>query len=149
MIETQFFWWKTIKKCQESIWKYRAEIDTVLSFISPQFMWTRVKSWLNTEARFSTEMKSRTALVHFASRVNVLLLWTGSADPWCNILETENILIQVYWNTLSLNLWSQTFECHWLKSISYDQLDVFYIPENYGVLYPNQNKNKQFSKGTM
>ena len=24
--------------------------------------------------------------------------------------------------------------------------DVFYIPENYGVLYPNQNKNKRSVK---
>ena len=38
------------------------EIHTVLSFISPQFMWTQVKSWLNTEVRFSTEMKSHTGL---------------------------------------------------------------------------------------
>ena len=38
---------------------------TVLSFISPQFMWTQVKSWLNTEVRFSTEMKSHTGLSSF------------------------------------------------------------------------------------
>ena len=116
MIETQFFLWKTIKKCQESIWKYRAEIDTVLSFISPQ-----VKSW-TPKRDFQPKWNLVPVWVHFASRVNVLLLWTGSAEPWCNILETENILIQVYWNTLSLNLWSQTSERHWLKSISYDQL---------------------------
>ena len=40
-------------------------IHTVLSFISPQFMWTQVKSWLNTEMRFSTEMKSYTGLSSF------------------------------------------------------------------------------------
>ena len=43
----------------------RYEIHTVLSFISPQFMWTQVKSWLNTEVRFSTEMKSHTGLSSF------------------------------------------------------------------------------------
>ena len=36
-----------------------------LSFISPQFMWTQVTSWLNTEVRFSTEMKSHTDLSSF------------------------------------------------------------------------------------
>ena len=36
----------------------RYKIHTGLSFILPQFMWTQVKSWLNTEVRFSTEMKS-------------------------------------------------------------------------------------------
>ena len=36
-----------------------------LSFISPQFMWTQVTSWLNTEVRFSTEMKSHTNLSSF------------------------------------------------------------------------------------
>ena len=41
------------------------EIHTVLSFISPQFMWTQVKSWLNTEVRFSTEMKYHTGLSSF------------------------------------------------------------------------------------
>ena len=46
-----------------SNWRY--EIHTVLSFISPQFMWTQVKSWLNTEVRFSTEMKSQTSLSPF------------------------------------------------------------------------------------
>ena len=43
----------------------RYEIHTVLSFISPQFMWTQVKSWLNTKVRFSTEMKSHTGLSSF------------------------------------------------------------------------------------
>ena len=36
-----------------------------LSFISPQFMWTQVKSWLNTEVRFSTKIKSHTGLSSF------------------------------------------------------------------------------------
>ena len=40
----------------------RYEIHTVLSFISPQFMWTQVKTWLNNEVRFSTEMKSHIGL---------------------------------------------------------------------------------------
>ena len=43
----------------------RCEIHTVLSFISPHFMWTQVNSWLNTEVRFSTEMKSYTGLSSF------------------------------------------------------------------------------------
>ena len=34
-------------------------------FISPQFMWTQVKSWLNTEVRFSTGMKSHNGLSSF------------------------------------------------------------------------------------
>ena len=55
-------------------WKYHAslkihfdqndqyEIQTVLSFILPQFMWTQVKSWLNMRVRFLTKMKSHTGL---------------------------------------------------------------------------------------
>ena len=43
----------------------RYEIHTVLSFISPQFIWTQVQKWLKTEVRFSTEMKSRTVLSLF------------------------------------------------------------------------------------
>ena len=43
----------------------RYETHTVLSFILPQFMGTQVKSWLNTEVRFSTEMKSHTGLSSF------------------------------------------------------------------------------------
>ena len=43
----------------------RYETHTVLSFILPQFMGTQVKSWLNTEVRFSTEMKSHTGLNSF------------------------------------------------------------------------------------
>ena len=52
----------------------RYEIHTILSFILPQFMWTQVKSWLNTEVRFSTEVKSHNVWVHVASHVNVLLV---------------------------------------------------------------------------
>ena len=43
----------------------RYEIHTVLSFILPQFMWIQVKSRLNTEEGFSTEMKSHTGLSSF------------------------------------------------------------------------------------
>ena len=43
----------------------QCETHTVLSFISPQFMWTQVKSWLNTKVRFSTEMKSHNGLSSF------------------------------------------------------------------------------------
>ena len=41
------------------------EIHTALSFISPQFMWTKIKNWLNTEVRFPTKMKSHTGLSSF------------------------------------------------------------------------------------
>ena len=41
------------------------EIHTGLSFISSQFMCTRVKSWLNTEKKFSIEVKSHTGLNSF------------------------------------------------------------------------------------
>ena len=51
----------------------RYEIHTDLCFISPQFMWTQVKSWLNTEVRFSTEMKSHTGLSSFHLSVSALL----------------------------------------------------------------------------
>ena len=57
----------------------RYEIHTVLSFISPQFMWTQVKSWLNTKVRFSTEMKSHTGLSSFSLScewtLNLMCLW--------------------------------------------------------------------------
>ena len=43
----------------------RYEIHTTLRFISPQFMWTQVKSRLSTEVRFSTEMKSHVGLSSF------------------------------------------------------------------------------------
>ena len=43
----------------------RYGIHTILTSISPQFMWTQVKSWLNIEVRFSTEMKSHTSLSSF------------------------------------------------------------------------------------
>ena len=43
----------------------RYEIHTILSFISRQFTWTQIKSWLNTEVRFSIEMKSHTGLSSF------------------------------------------------------------------------------------
>ena len=39
----------------------RYRIHTILSFISPQFMWTQVKIWL----RFSTEIKSHGSLSSF------------------------------------------------------------------------------------
>ena len=40
-------------------------IQTGLTFTSPKFMWTQVKSWLNTKLRFSTKMKSHTSLSWF------------------------------------------------------------------------------------
>ena len=43
----------------------RYKIHTVLSFISPRFMWTQVKNWPNIKVRFSTEMKSHTGLNSF------------------------------------------------------------------------------------
>ena len=45
--------------------KDQYEIHTGLSFISPQFIWTQVKSWLNTKVRLSTEMKFHTGLSSF------------------------------------------------------------------------------------
>ena len=45
------------------------EIHTDLSFISAQFMRTQVKSWLNTEVGFSTEMKSHTSLFCHATSI--------------------------------------------------------------------------------
>ena len=41
------------------------DIHTGLSFILPHFIWTKVKSWLNTEVRFSTIIKSHTSLSSF------------------------------------------------------------------------------------
>ena len=43
----------------------RYEIHDGSIFISPQFTWTQVKSWLNTEVIFSTEMKSHTGVNSF------------------------------------------------------------------------------------
>ena len=43
----------------------RYEIHTVLRFISPQFMRTQIKNWVNTEVRFSTEIKSHAGLSSF------------------------------------------------------------------------------------
>ena len=45
--------------------KWRYEIHTGLSFILLQFIWTQVKSWLNTEVRFSAKLKSHTDLNSF------------------------------------------------------------------------------------
>ena len=56
----------------------RYEIHTVLSFISPQFKWTQVKSWLNTEVRFWTEMKSHTGLRSFRPSCARTLARTGN-----------------------------------------------------------------------
>ena len=61
--EFSLFTWKS-----HADWKFhfdqsdRYEIHTGLSFIFPQFMWTQIKGWLNTEVRFSTDMKSHTGL---------------------------------------------------------------------------------------
>ena len=62
---TMFTW-----KCHASLKFHfgqneRYEIHTILSLFSLQFIGTQVKSWLNTEVRFSTEMKSHTALSWF------------------------------------------------------------------------------------
>ena len=67
----------------------RYEIYTVLSFILPQFMWTQVKSWQNTEVRFSTEMKSYTSLSSFRSHVNLLqkvFLYIIAVTAWISAL---------------------------------------------------------------
>ena len=44
---------------------YRYEIHSGLSFISPQFMWSQAKSWLNIEVRLSNQIKSHTGLSSF------------------------------------------------------------------------------------
>ena len=51
----------------------RNDIHTGLSFISPQFMSTQVKSWQNTERDFQPNWNLIPVWVHFASHVNVLL----------------------------------------------------------------------------
>ena len=60
----------------------RYEIHTILSFISAQFMWTQVKSWLNIEMRFSTEMKS----------LNGLRLFRASCEPTLKYLQIQSYL---------------------------------------------------------
>ena len=44
---------------------YRYEIHIGLSFISPQFIWSQAKSWLNIEMRLSNQIKSHTGLSSF------------------------------------------------------------------------------------
>ena len=44
---------------------FRSKFHTGLGFISSQFMWKQVKSWLKTEVRFLTETKSHTGLNSF------------------------------------------------------------------------------------
>ena len=71
----------------------RYEIHTVLSFISPQFMWTQVKSWLNTEMRFSTEMKSHTSLSSFRLLCERTLRWEWRYK-WMESLNLNKLLNQ-------------------------------------------------------
>ena len=54
-----------------SNWRY--EIHTVLSFISPQFMWTQVKSWLNG----ASEIFSRNEISYRFEFISPLM-WTYS-----------------------------------------------------------------------
>ena len=48
-----------------SVWNFISVKMTDMKHILPQFMRTHVKSWLNTEVRFSTEMKSHIGLSSF------------------------------------------------------------------------------------
>ena len=47
------------------VWYFISVKMTGMKSISPQFMWAQVKSWLNTEVIFSTEMKSHIGLSSF------------------------------------------------------------------------------------
>ena len=63
-------------------------------FISSRFMWAQVKSWLNTEVRFSTEMKSHTGLSSFRlSCERTLRIWNLSRFTF----------IQLFWNRQRLS----------------------------------------------
>ena len=88
----------------------RYEIHTVLSFISPQFMWTQVKSWLNPEVRFSTEMKSHTVLssFHLSSQRTVRQLykssWLHLPISTCNWNENSTEYLTECWHSSSLEV---------------------------------------------
>ena len=56
-----FIWTKWTNEIIYGLWWNPYRFD----FISPQFMWTQVKSWLNTKVRFSTGMKAHTGLSSF------------------------------------------------------------------------------------
>ena len=68
----------------------RYEIHTALHYISPQFMWTQVESWLNTKVRFSTEMKSHTGLSLFRLLCEHTL-WLGRIN-FCFLQTSKQII---------------------------------------------------------
>ena len=68
----------------------RYEIHTAFRYISPQFMWTQVESWLNTEVRFSTEMQSHTGLSSFRLLCEHTL-WLGRFD-FCFLQTSKQII---------------------------------------------------------
>ena len=68
----------------------RYEIHTTLHYISPQFMWTQVESWLNTKVRFSTEMKSHTGLSLFRLLCEHTL-WLGRIN-FCFLQTSKQII---------------------------------------------------------
>ena len=80
--------------------KWPIQIHTVLSFILLQFMWTQVKSWLNTKVRFSTEIKSHTGLSSF----HFLCECTHRYDSYGFIIEikttTPNWKVSGYFSVL-------------------------------------------------
>ena len=92
------------------VWKFdqndRHETHTSLSFISPQFMRTQLKSWLNTEVKFSTKTKSHTGLSSFAPHVDVL--YDMAMPLWRSFVRDEKALEEkfCYFDT-----------CNYLKEI--------------------------------
>ena len=60
----------------------RYKIHVILSFVLSQLTWTQVKSWLNTEVRFSNKMKSHTGLSLFLLSCERTLIQSGHALVW-------------------------------------------------------------------
>ena len=97
----------------------RYKIHTGLSFISLQFMWIQVKSWLNTDMRFSTEVKSHTGLSSFClsceRTVTIFalknLILTGCRKHWRRQLIQENWLeaIMKAWFYIQYNIFNWPF----------------------------------------
>ena len=94
----------------------RYEIHIVLSFISPQFMWTQIKSWLKTEVRFSTKWNLITVWIHFASHVNVVLIQHAEAVVQrCSVKRCPYTIRKIHRKTLELETLAQMFSCEFCK----------------------------------
>ena len=94
----------------------RYEIHIVLSFISPQFMWTQIKSWLKTEVRFSTKWNLITVWIHFASHVNVVLIQHAEAVVQrCSVKRCPYTIRKIHRKTLELETLAQMFFCEFCK----------------------------------